>query len=131
MARPRSGQEKGKILFNINFNIYENDLFKVGKAEFSGKELVKKLVELKRVDPFKSFSDIVKDLLAEAAHHHHPGNPGLPLEHWTEGRPLSAAAHEKMWGNACPDCNGSGLDKLGATCSRCAGLGRVGEGEHY
>lgn len=49
-----------------------------------------------------SISEVYRMAIEEYHHQHFPGNPGLPLEHWTAGLPLSKAAKEKLQPNLVP-----------------------------
>jgi hypothetical protein len=75
----------------------------------------------------------IKEALSEYVHRHLPGNPAVPLEHWTENLPLSKAAQEKLGPKSeydslhvvpCPECQG---EPRAVKCSHCAGKGTVAE----
>jgi hypothetical protein len=82
-------------------------------------------------------SSLARSLFFEGVERHYPGNPALPLEHWTEGVPLSAAAREKLKGARepvagirefkCLLCGGTGQFH-GDRCEECNGQGRYYQG---
>jgi hypothetical protein len=43
-----------------------------------------------------SLAHVVRSALIEYHARHMPGNPAVPLTHWTDGQPLSPAAKEKL-----------------------------------
>jgi hypothetical protein len=43
-----------------------------------------------------SLTGLTRAAFVEYVNNHYPGNPGLPLTHWTSGEPLSIAAQEKL-----------------------------------
>jgi cellulose synthase/poly-beta-1,6-N-acetylglucosamine synthase-like glycosyltransferase len=92
-----------------------------------GKELLDKMDDLAKRDAFRPRSDLIKAMILEYVQRHHPGNPTLPLEHWTHGLPFSQAAKEKLEPKdileriKCDKCEGRG-------CASCGGLGFFFEG---
>lgn len=97
------------------------------------KMVEKILFEIGKLDRW-SDSRIVVEALKEYAKRHLPGNPQLIMPNFIPElkTPFSVSATEKLaWGNVCEDCGGSGKTRLGAQCSNCAGLGRIGNGEKY
>jgi hypothetical protein len=57
--------------------------------------LLERIEQLRRRDGW-TFSDFIKTAVTEYVDRHFPGNPGLPLTHWTRNEPLSKAASEKI-----------------------------------
>lgn len=73
-----------------------------------------------------TFTRFMKEACLEYVTRHLPGNPTIPLTHWTENEPLSIAAKEKLsWGMECDQCQGSGESEIGSKCRVCSGLGRI------
>lgn len=73
-----------RIYKGLFFNDTEEDI-----------DLLERLEVVRRRDG-STFSDFVKTALTAYVNYHYPGNPGLPLDHWTKGEPLSQAAREKI-----------------------------------
>ena len=58
-------------------------------------QLVEAIERLRRRDGWTR-TDLFKAALSEYVIRHDPGNPGLPLEHWTKDLAFSEAAKEKL-----------------------------------
>jgi hypothetical protein len=96
--------------------------------------LLGKEADLLRLERYAGWSraDLCRRAWAEYVAHHHPGNPTIPLTHWTTGEPLSMAAQEKMLipcqTRTCDFCHGTGkdpTDPFGLRCGACGGHGTV------
>ena len=74
-----------------------------------------------------SESRVIVEAIKEYAKNHLPGNPGVPLDHWTSGFPFSQTAREKLnprlpkgvMEMECEVCNGEG-----GSCEACGGSGK-------
>lgn len=88
-------------------------------------ELLDRIETLRHRDRW-TFTRFMKEACLEYVNRHLPGNPALPLTHWTENEPLSPAAQEKLSPiqnskqTPCPDHSGD-------RCRHCGGLGFVYE----
>jgi hypothetical protein len=96
--------------------------------------LLEKEAELLRLERYTGWSraDLCREAWKEYVTRHHPGNPTLPLTHWTTGEPLSQAAQEKLSApcktRTCDFCHGTGkepADPYGLPCGACGGHGVV------
>lgn len=76
-----------------------------------------------------SVARLLRECFIEYVNRHHPGNPAIPLTHWTKGEPLSVAAEEKLGpaGNMfnvkcvfCGDYFDTTEDMPQPTCPRCS-----------
>jgi hypothetical protein len=105
---------------------YKNTGFKYPDTE----EWQKKIKDLKVLAARDgvSVSQIYRLAIDEYHHRHVPGNPALPLDHWTEGVPFSPAAKEKLelelWANATLVKCACGGRK---NCRQCGGRGEYTE----
>ena len=105
-------------------------------------ELIEKI---RRVDMW-SRSRLIIEAIREYGHRHLPGNPQLPLIHWTDGVPFSKSAQEKLELKSnmgsfpedkptkCYVCSGTGKLSRGQECPECLGKGEfyiIKEGESH
>ena len=58
-------------------------------------ERLKRAEELAKRDDME-VSTLARNLFFEGVDRHYPGNPSLPLDHWTKEIPFSEAAQEKL-----------------------------------
>ena len=73
--------------------LYQGFFWNLGnEQDLSDRE---RLDKLRRQDGWSS-TRILKTAIHEYVERHDPGNPALPLTHWTTGEPFSIAAQEKL-----------------------------------
>lgn len=118
MARPK---EHGKPIGGFSGVFYEED-----------QDTVDKMEDLRSKDKLDK-GPFVKKALTEYVTRHSPGNPTIPLDHWTTDQELSEAAREKLTPKEahhievdCSECSGSGENRWGGSCRGCNGIGKVG-----
>lgn len=116
MARPRS---HGRLIRSFGVAWYEED-----------KDTLTGMDDLRGKDNLGE-GDFVKQAVREYVARHLPGNPTIPLTHWTDNESLSISAQEKLELDRhieidCAECSGSGENRWGATCRHCNGVGKIG-----
>ena len=79
-------ERKQKARFTVSFHIYDDEQW-----------ILEGLETLRRRDGWDQ-TRAIKEALSEYVKRHLPGNPSLPLEHWTKNTAFSPAAKEKLKG---------------------------------
>lgn len=82
--KERKKAKMGRI--GLNFYLTDND---------KDLDLLEKIETLRHRDRW-TVTEFLKQACTEYISRHFPGNPGLPLTHWTENEPFSEAATEKL-----------------------------------
>jgi len=86
-------QRKRRSRVTLSFHVYPSDMVQLKSGQTIG--FLDGLDDLRKVDAWDQ-SFLIKTAISEYIANHHPGNPGLPLTHWTKAEPLSEAAQEKL-----------------------------------
>jgi hypothetical protein len=101
------------------------------RAGVETEDLLRRAAELASRDKV-TITALTRAAFTEYVNRHYPGNPTIPLTHWTKGEPLSQAAQEKLIVSCktrtCDLCQGTGkepTDPYGLPCGACGGHGTV------
>mgnify|MGYP001106434281 CR=1 FL=1 len=110
---------KRRARVTLSFHVYPNETVQLKSGQVIG--FLDGLDDLRKVDAWDQ-SFLIKTAISEYIAKHHPGNPGLPLNHWTKGEPLSVAAEEKLsqkhHEKASVDYGSMSLDELRALAKK-------------